>query len=66
AFYYGGDYELLFTMDKRVLGEGSLMKEMKRRAKISIIGRVVPQEEGIWFRRGEEREKMEIRGYQHF
>ncbi len=66
AFYYGGDYELLFTIDARTLENEELMKRMKREVKMSIIGKVVPPEEGIYFKKGEEKEIIEMKGYQHF
>ncbi|MCK4475107.1 MAG: thiamine-phosphate kinase [Methanophagales archaeon] len=69
AFYYGGDYELLFTMDMTgVRKDEELLKRIKGKVKMSIIGKVVPPEEGIYFKTGEgkEKEMMEIKGYQHF
>lgn len=72
AFYYGGDYELLFTIDSIALEDKKLMSKLKREAKMSIIGKLVPPEEGIYFERGvgvdveTGKEKIEIRGYQHF
>ena len=68
AFYYGGDYELLFTADEKALAfkDEIELNRLKREVKMSIIGKVVPPEEGIHFKKGEEREKMEIKGYQHF
>jgi thiamine-monophosphate kinase len=68
AFYYGGDYELLFTADEKALAfkDKIELNRLKREVKMSIIGKVVPPEEGIHFKKGEEREKMEIKGYQHF
>ncbi len=68
AFYYGGDYELLFTMDMKALETEELLKRIKGEVKMSIIGKVVPSEEGIYFKKGEgkKKEMMEIKGYQHF
>ena len=67
AFYYGGDYELLFTMDmKGVRKEEELLKRIKREVKMSIIGNVVPPGEGIYFKTEEKKEMMEIKGYRHF
>ncbi len=76
AFYYGGDYELLFTMDRKgVRKDEELLKRIKREVKMSIIGKVVPSEEGIYFKTEEEGKKkemmemmemMEMRGYRHF
>ncbi|MBA7550470.1 Thiamine-monophosphate kinase [subsurface metagenome] len=68
AFYFGGDYELLFTVGAKTLENEVLMKRMQKEMKMSIIGTVVPSEEGIYFKKGEgkEKEMMEIKGYQHF
>ncbi len=67
AFYYGGDYELLFTMGmKGVRKDEELLKRIKREVKMSIIGKVVPSEEGIYFKKRRKKEMMEIKGYQHF
>jgi thiamine-monophosphate kinase len=68
AFYYGGDYELLFTVDARTktLENEEMLKRMQKEMKMSIIGTVVPSEEGIYFKTGEEKETMELKGYQHF
>jgi thiamine-monophosphate kinase len=66
AFYYGGDYELLFTIDPRALKNEDLMNRLKKEVKMSIIGNVVPPEEGIHFKKGEEEEMIEMKGYQHF
>ncbi|HIC92369.1 MAG TPA: thiamine-phosphate kinase [Syntrophaceae bacterium] len=69
AFYYGGDYELLFTMDiKRVRKDEDLLKRIKKEVKMSIIGKVVSSGEGIYFKTegGKKKEMMEMRGYRHF
>ncbi|MGB2842825.1 MAG: thiamine-phosphate kinase [Halobacteriota archaeon] len=66
AFYFGGDYELLFTVDVKTLEKEGLMKRMQKEMKMSIIGTVVPSEEGIYFKKGEEKEKMSVKGYRHF
>ncbi|MDI6885891.1 MAG: AIR synthase-related protein, partial [archaeon] len=66
AFYYGGDYELLFTIDSRALKNEELMRRLRREVKLSIIGTAVSPEEGIYFKKGEEKEMMEMKGYQHF
>ena len=67
AFYYGGDYELLFTMDMDgVRKDEELLKRIKREVKMSIIGNVVPPGEGIYFKTEEKKEMMEIKGYRHF
>ncbi|RZN43922.1 MAG: thiamine-phosphate kinase [Methanophagales archaeon ANME-1-THS] len=66
AFYYGGDYELLFTIDQRALTNEDLMNRLKREVQMSIIGTVVPPEEGVYFKKGEVKEMMELKGYQHF
>lgn len=69
ALYYGGDYELLFTIDPLALEDERLMSKLKREAKMSIIGKLVLPEEGIYFEIGGvdvEKEPIEIKGYQHF
>ena len=66
AFYYGGDYELLFTINLRALENEEVMQMLKREVNMSIIGKIVPSEEGIYCKKGEERVKLEIKGYQHF
>lgn len=66
AFYFGGDYELLFTIDARTLKNEELMNRIKREVEMSIIGKVVPPEDGIYFKKGEEKEMIEMKGYQHF
>jgi thiamine-monophosphate kinase len=66
AYYYGGDYELLFTIDAGALENAEVMKKLREEVKMSIIGKIVPQKEGTYFREGEEKEKIEEKGYQHF
>ena len=66
AYYFGGDYELLFTIDAGALENEEVMSELRKDVKMSVIGKIVPQEEGIYFKTGEGKEKVEIRGYQHF
>lgn len=66
AFYYGGDYELLFTIDSRALENDELMQRLRKEVKMSIIGKVVQSEEGIYFKKGDEKEMMDTKGYQHF
>jgi thiamine-monophosphate kinase len=66
GLYYGGDYELLFTIDSRALHHEELIEKLRREVKMSIIGTVVPPDEGITIKSGDRKEKMEIRGYQHF
>jgi thiamine-monophosphate kinase len=66
ALYYGGDYELLFTIDSHASGNETVMQKLKREVNMSIIGTIVPTEEGIYFKKGDTKEKMEIQGYQHF
>ena len=64
VFHFGGDYELLFTAYASILED---IEMLKREAKVSIIGRVVPKERGIYVKseRGE-KEQIALRGYQHF
>ncbi|RLG34338.1 thiamine-phosphate kinase [Methanosarcinales archaeon] len=65
AFFFGGDYELLFTVDASENEE--LLKMLKRKVKMSVIGKVVSAEEGIYFKTDEgKKEMMEIKGYRHF
>lgn len=66
ARYYGGDYELLFTIDSHASGNEALMQRLKKEVNMSIIGTIVPAEEEIYFKKDEEKEKMELTGYQHF
>ena len=66
ALYYGGDYELLFTLDRRVLEDAAMMSKLKQEVHMSVIGTIVPPEEGISLRTGEGKERLELRGYQHF
>lgn len=66
ALYFGGDYELLFTIDPRALEDEELMQRLRKEVKMSIIGKIVPSEGGIYCKKGDEKEKLEIKGYQHF
>lgn len=66
ALYYGGDYELLFTIDRSALENEALMQRLKREMNMSIIGKIVPPEERIYFKKGDTKEKIELKGYQHF
>jgi thiamine monophosphate kinase len=67
AFYYGGDYDLLFTIDPQALENDELMQRLRKEVKMSIIGKVVQsEEEGIYFKKGDEKELMDTKGYQHF
>lgn len=66
ALYSGGDYELLFTLDSRALQHEELMERLGREVNMSIIGTIMPPEAGICIKKGERKEKMEVRGYQHF
>jgi len=59
ALYYGGDYELLFTMPE----EGE--KELKEEMEITRIGEVIREEKVFLLTDGKE-EEMEERGYEHF
>ncbi|KAF5413441.1 MAG: Thiamine-monophosphate kinase [Candidatus Methanophagaceae archaeon] len=64
AFFYGGDYELLFTMDADVLADE--FATLQKKVGISVIGVVVPSEESICFKTGQGKEQLKIKGYQHF
>jgi thiamine-monophosphate kinase len=66
ALYYGGDYELLFTLDRSALENDELMNKLSREVNMSIIGKTVSQKEGIYFKDGKEKEPIELKGYQHF
>lgn len=59
---YGGDYELLFTINIDANG----LERMSETIEMSVIGKVTPHEAGIYFKKGEEKEKIELVGYQHF
>jgi len=66
-FHFGGDYELLFTADASILEDNKTFEMLKREAKVSIIGRVVPKERGIYVKSEHgEKEQIALRGYQHF
>jgi len=60
--FYGGDYELLFTINTDANG----LKRISETIKMSVIGKVMPHEAGIYFKKEEEKEKIELVGYQHF
>jgi len=64
AFFYGGDYELLFTVDADVLADE--FATLQKKVGISVVGVVVPSEEGICFKTGQGQEQIKIKGYQHF
>ncbi|KAF5434785.1 thiamine-monophosphate kinase [Candidatus Methanophagaceae archaeon] len=64
AFFYGGDYELLFTVDADVLADE--FAKLQKKVGISVIGVVVPSEESICFKTGQGKEQLKIKGYQHF
>jgi thiamine-monophosphate kinase len=66
ALYYGGDYELLFTLDPRALENDELLQKLQKKVNMSIIGKTVSQKEGIYFKDGKEKEPIELKGYQHF
>jgi thiamine-monophosphate kinase len=66
ALHYGGDYELLFTLDSHASGNETVMQRLKREVNMSVIGTIVPPEEGIYFKKGNTKEKLELKGYQHF
>ena len=66
AFYYGGDYELLFTLDKSALEDEAVLQKLEKDVNLSIIGKITPPEESIYFKKGEEKELMETKGYQPF
>jgi len=78
AFYYGGDYELLFTLrasggaeagraEAGARGNAELLRRLQREVKMSVVGRVLPAEEGLYFKREDgTKEEVKIKGYQHF
>jgi thiamine-monophosphate kinase len=66
AFYCGGDYELLFTIDPQAGDDAAVLRTLRSAVKLTLIGKVVPAERGLAICRGSQREKLEIRGYQHF
>ncbi|MEM0449376.1 MAG: thiamine-phosphate kinase [Methanomassiliicoccales archaeon] len=62
ALYFGGDYQLLFTIKPEGLGKlRSLMGE-----KFSVIGRAIPKSSDNVIARGRDIVKLENRGYEHF
>ncbi|RCV63753.1 thiamine-monophosphate kinase [Methanophagales archaeon] len=66
AYYFGGDYELLFTIDAGALENEEMMSELIKDVNMSVIGKIVPQSEGIYTKNDGAKEKVEIKGYQHF
>jgi thiamine-monophosphate kinase len=66
ALYYGGDYDLLFTIEPGTLENEEVMQRLRKEVKMSIIGKVVQSEEGIYFKKDEEKKLLEMKGYQHF
>ena len=60
--FYGGDYELLFTINIDANG----LKRISETINMSVIGKVTPHDAGIYFKKDEEKEKIELVGYQHF
>jgi len=66
ALYYGGDYELLFTIEPGALENDELMQRLSNEVNASIIGKIVPSKEGIYFKKGEGKEMLDLKGYQHF
>jgi thiamine-monophosphate kinase len=66
AFYCGGDYELLVTIDPQAGDDAAVLRTLRNAVKLTVIGKVVPAERGLSIRRGSESEQLEIRGYQHF
>ena len=66
ALYYGGDYELLFTLDRHVLEDEAMLSKLKQDVHMTVIGTIVPPEEGISLRTREGEMRLEIKGYQHF
>jgi len=67
VFHFGGDYELLFTADASILEDNETLEMLKSEAKVSIIGRVVPKERGIYVKdKSGKKEQIAERGYQHF
>jgi thiamine-monophosphate kinase len=66
AFYCGGDYELLVTIDPQAGDDAAVLRALRSAVKLTVIGKVVPAERGLAIRRGSKREKLELKGYQHF
>ncbi len=64
AFFYGGDYELLFTVDANTREED--YTRLQKEVEMTIMGKVVRSEEGIYIKKGANKEEIDIRGYQHF
>jgi thiamine-monophosphate kinase len=57
AMSAGGDFELVFTIRPERL------EAARKACDLTVIGVVV--EEGIWMEKGEERRRMEAKGYEH-
>jgi len=55
---------LLFTVDADVLADE--FATLQKKVGISVVGVVVPSEEGICFKTGQGQEQIKIKGYQHF
>ncbi|MDH7508095.1 MAG: thiamine-phosphate kinase [Methanomassiliicoccales archaeon] len=61
VLYFGGDYQLLFTINP----DGWRILEKRLNSKISVIGKVIDADENILIRNNT-KVKLEDRGYEHF
>jgi thiamine-monophosphate kinase len=59
GLFFGEDFELLFTLPQEELFEA------RRACEFTVIGRVVPEHEGITMQLGPERIPLPDRGYEH-
>jgi thiamine-monophosphate kinase len=63
ALYGGEDYELLLALSSDQAQEG---KEILRRAGLTIIGQILPPDQGLVISEGGRRSPLVARGYDHF
>ena len=63
ALYGGEDYELLLALSSDQVQKG---KEILRRAGLTIIGQILPPDQGLVISEGGRRSPLVVRGYDHF
>jgi thiamine-monophosphate kinase len=59
GLFFGEDFELLFTLPQERL------LDARRACDFTVIGQVVPEDEGITMQLGPERIALPDRGYEH-